>query len=167
MNMQTYLSTINATANPRFSFPLGESTLLGGCGTGKSRMLQAINLLIQQRTHGSARPQQLQVAGATRLCELCLSDSARDAELLRRQKTYQYLGIDDLGIEQTYVKRWGTDLSPILDTLYARYNHRLTTIITSNDSPDMLRVKYGERMYDRFCEQYDRIVFAFPSFRQQ
>jgi hypothetical protein len=29
-----------------------------------------------------------------------------------------------------------------------------------------IREKYGERIYDRFCEQYDRINLNFQSFRQ-
>jgi DNA replication protein DnaC len=143
----------------------GKSGLLltGGVGTGKTKLMLAVGLLIRYYT---GELQSLKVFAAPRICDLARSKIDTEAETAARLKTYRYVGIDDLGTEPITVKNWGTELSPVVDTLYARYDAKLATIITTNDSMETLRSKYGDRIYDRICEQYDRITFNFKSFRR-
>jgi DNA replication protein DnaC len=108
----------------------------------------------------------MKIFSAPAICELPLSKNEDDLTTLARLKTYRYLGIDDLGTEPVTVKSWGTELSPVIDALYARYDKRMVTVITTNDSLEKLKSKYGDRIHDRLCEQYDRIAFNFNSFRQ-
>lgn len=140
--------------------------LTGKCGTGKSVLLRSFSLLF---SYCSGERINMKIITAGDICELTRKKDPTDEEieLLRRLKTYSYLGIDDLGTETLTVKSWGTELSPILDILFSRYENRKTTIITTNDSLEVLGKKYGERIYDRMCEQYDRISFDFKSFRQK
>jgi DNA replication protein DnaC len=138
--------------------------LMGRCGTGKSIMLSSVALLVRYHTNAQVN---MGVSGASEVCEWCRSDN-EDAQLKFKQlKTFRYVGIDDLGTEPVTVKSWGTEVSPILDVLYHRYNERKVTAITTNDSLEVLQKKYGQRMYDRFCEVYDRVIFDFDSFRQR
>ena len=137
--------------------------LTGAVGTGKSKLLQAISTLITYYTSGR---QCVKIFSAPAICELSRSGNDDDVEYYRRLKTYDQLGIDDLGTEPVTVKNWGTELSPIIDILYARYDSGKVTIITTNDGIEKLKEKYGERIHDRLCEQYDRITFNFKSFRQ-
>jgi DNA replication protein DnaC len=141
----------------------GKSGLLltGAVGTGKSKLLLAVQRLI---SYYSGDCNDLKIFSAPGICEL--SRAGDDVTTFSRLKTYWYLGIDDLGTEPATVKSWGTELSPIIDTLYARYDKQMLTVITTNDSLDTLKDKYGERIHDRLCEQYDRITFNFKSFRQ-
>jgi DNA replication protein DnaC len=142
----------------------GKSGLLltGGVGTGKTKLMRAIDLLIRSY----AARQSLRIFSAPEICRLALSNDARDVETVARLGTYLYAGIDDLGTEPVTVKSWGTELSPVIDALYARYDAGLATVITTNDDMKTLRSKYGERIYDRICGQYDRIAFNFKSFRR-
>jgi DNA replication protein DnaC len=143
----------------------GKSGLLltGSVGTGKSKLLQAIQMLTIYYTAGR---QGIKIFSAPEICELARSGNDDDMEYYRRLKTYDQLGIDDLGAEPVTVKSWGTELSPVIDILYARYDSGKVTIITTNDGIEKLKEKYGERIHDRLCEQYDRITFNFKSFRQ-
>jgi len=141
--------------------------LHGKVGTGKSIMLQAIAMLID--VYNQQYPENkrigMQVSAASEVCEAAASKNEDDQVLVRRLKNCSYAGIDDLGTEALTVKSWGTELSPILDILYSRYDNQKLTVITTNDSMEGLRKKYGERIYDRFCEMYDRVTFDFESFR--
>jgi DNA replication protein DnaC len=137
--------------------------LTGKVGTGKSRLMYALSELIKFYTNGV---QSVKTFSAPRICELPLSANEDEKETFSRLKTYRYLGIDDLGTEPSTVKSWGTELTPLTDILYERYDKCMVTIITSNDNIEIIGKKYGERIYDRLCEQYDRITFDFKSFRQ-
>jgi DNA replication protein DnaC len=143
----------------------GKSGLLltGGVGTGKTKLMMAFNLLFRYYT---GDVQSLKIFSAQKICDMARSKIAAELDTVAKLKTYRYAGIDDLGAEPVTVKDFGTDLSPVIDILYARYDQGLTTLITTNDSPDAIRTKYGERIYDRIIEQYDIIVFNFKSFRQ-
>lgn len=76
------------------------------------------------------------------------------------------LAIDDFGIEPVYINVFGTDISPISELLYHRYQNRLTTIITTNLAVDEIRKRYGDRIADRFNEMMHPVLFANGSYRQ-
>jgi DNA replication protein DnaC len=143
----------------------GKSGLLltGGVGTGKSRLMLAINYLIRYYTGDLQR---LKMFSAPKICDLARSKIDTEVETAAKLKTCRYVGIDDLGTEPIVIKNWGTELSPVIDILYARYDAGLATVITTNDGMDTIRSKYGERIHDRICEMYERIVFNFKSFRR-
>jgi DNA replication protein DnaC len=158
---------LKATAN---WLKKGKSGLLltGSVGTGKTKLMQAISLLIGYYTFDETNDesrQGLKIYSAPKICELASSNEERESVITARIKTLRYVGIDDLGTEPLTVKNWGTELSPVINTLYERYDKQLVTVITTNDGLETLRKKYGERIHDRICEQYDRITFNFKSFR--
>ena len=76
------------------------------------------------------------------------------------------LAIDDFGIEPVYINVFGTDISPISELLYHRYQNRLTTIITTNLAVEDIRKRYGDRIADRFNEMMHCVLFANQSYRQ-
>ena len=76
------------------------------------------------------------------------------------------LAIDDFGIEPVYINVYGTDISPISELLYHRYQNRLTTIITTNLAVEDIRKRYGDRIADRFNEMMHSVLFANQSYRQ-
>lgn len=138
--------------------------LYGNCGTGKTRMIQALSYLF----HFYANERNtLRVCSATDMTELALSKNEHELLNFNMMKTANYAGIDDLGTEPENVKSWGTDKSPVADVLYHRYNGMKVTVLSTNLNMEMIRQRYGERIFDRICEQYDRISFNFQSFRQR
>jgi DNA replication protein DnaC len=97
---------------------------------------------------------------------MSVSKDEKDMNDFGMLKTAKYAGIDDLGTEPVNVKNWGTDTSPVIDVIYRRYNSMKTTVLSTNLNMEMIRKTYGERIFDRICEQYSRISFNFQSFRQ-
>jgi len=138
--------------------------LYGNCGTGKTRMMQALSYLFHFYEN---ERNTLRFFSATELTDMVLSNNELEAKQFNMMKTANYVGIDDLGTEPENVKSWGTDKSPVVDVLYHRYNGMKVTVLSTNLNMEMIRQKYGERIFDRICEQYDRISFNFKSFRQK
>jgi len=147
--------------------------LLGNCGTGKSKLMQALSLLFEYYENGRNK---LRIYSANEIVKLSLID-AKDYHAFELIKTANYVGIDDLGTEPVMVKNWGNEQSPIIEILFARYNAMKCTVLSTNltlaafinsEGETIRGIKeiYGDRIYDRICEQYDSIVFDFKSFRQ-
>ena len=59
------------------------------------------------------------------------------------------LAIDDVGVEPTEVKYYGSELRPIIDIILHRSNENKPTIIASNFGESDFLNKYGERVFDR------------------
>ena len=142
--------------------------LYGNCGTGKSKLMQALfHLLayyynraeIAKRIYKASVIAKGEHEGSVEKIYRCLSDEKFD--------TWRYLGIDDLGTEPVIVKKWGTETSPIIDILCERYDAMKVTVLSTNLNMENIREAYGERIFDRICEMYDRISFNFQSFRQK
>lgn len=74
--------------------------------------------------------------------------------------------LDDMGCEAVTAKHYGTEISPVAEILYARYDRMLPTIITSNLDDDGIVRRYGMRVADRMAELFDRIAFDTASYRQ-
>jgi len=138
--------------------------MCGNTGSGKTTVLDAlINLYSTHRfTHKGVG------VGFQRI----------EATELYQQYKYHYpefestkqcpmLAIDDLGIEPVYINVFGTDISPISELLYYRYQRQLLTVITTNLHQDEIRGRYGDRIADRFKEMMTTVVFANPSYRGQ
>ncbi len=73
--------------------------------------------------------------------------------------------IDDVGIEATKVLNYGTEISPLAEVLFHRYDRRAVTIMTTNDNFEKLSATYGERIADRIREMASRVAYKEPSYR--
>lgn len=95
------------------------------------------------------------------ICECAVSSSEEYAKI----KNIPVLVIDDLGIEPTRVVHFGTEISPIAELLYYRYEHSLMTIITTNKDFEELSEVYGDRLADRFKEVASTVGYNEKSYR--
>lgn len=136
--------------------------LYGNVGSGKTTIMDAISNLFSTKgiMHRGVN------IGFKRLesVELYQMYKFKYAEFDEIKKC-PLLAIDDFGIEPVYINVFGTDISPISELLYHRYQNRLTTIITTNLAVDEIRKRYGDRIADRFNEMMQVIVFKGPSYR--
>ena len=151
--------------------------LCGNNGTGKSKLMHALSHVIANYNGSTGKIDSIQpftIISARELARLYGSKVPDDLHRFENLKKAYVLGIDDIGDEEVTVKNYGTNKNPVIDILLYRYDMMKVTILTTNlsmDSPDKtniltIRKTYGERIYDRMCEMYDRIVFNFKSFRQ-
>lgn len=122
--------------------------ILGTPGTGKTTLLYAIREFIW-------RYNQTQPFGRVGLRihpALMIVDAfqRKDANLdLNMAVSIPVLAIDDVGVEATEIKYYGSELRPVTDIILHRSNENKPTIIVSNfGEPDFL-AKYGERVFDR------------------
>lgn len=144
--------------------------LMGTVGNGKTTTLKAIQLLVSccnQKDpvvldyHGEPANAHLYYINAMDLCALKIENP----QLFRRYKECGLLAIDDLGTEPTETIHYGNVQTPLTEVLYARYEMRLVTILTTNLLPKDVSLRYGERISDRFKETMTRVVFPDKSFR--
>lgn len=137
--------------------------LYGNVGSGKTTIMDAISNLFSCKNiqHKGVN------IGFKRLesVELYQMYKYRYNEFEEVKKS-PLLAIDDFGIEPVYINVFGTDISPISELLYHRYQNRLTTIITTNLAVDEIRKRYGDRIADRFNEMMHPVLFANGSYRQ-
>ena len=137
--------------------------LYGNVGSGKTTVMDAISNLFSTKNiqHRGVN------IGFKRLesVELYQMYKFKYAEFDEIKKC-PLLAIDDFGIEPVYINVFGTDISPISELLYHRYQNRLTTIITTNLAVDEIRKRYGDRIADRFNEMMHPVLFANDSYRQ-
>ena len=91
-----------------------------------------------------------------------------EMEILQPLLTAQLLVLDDVGKEKT--SEWVEETMTFI--VNTRYNHRLTTVFTSNyeDNPDIealdsLRVRVGSRMYSRIHEMCDFVEYGGADYR--
>ncbi|MFS0489932.1 hypothetical protein [Leadbetterella byssophila] len=95
---------------------------------------------------------------------------ASTADYYRQSKLALY--VDDMGTEETEVKSYGNTnnvIQMIIEHRYEkmRYQQGLNLILSTNDSAETIRKKYGERAYDRLKEIATFYVMPdHPSLRQ-
>ena len=125
--------------------------LCGVVGCGKTTLMQAIGLVVNDYCS---------MAGSE-----YIFSSMTAKEMVRGGSVYKYdhviQGIDDLGTEPVEWVEYGNVLTPLIDTLYWRYEQRMKTIVTTNLKPEEIKERYGKRIADRFAEEY--IITAFPN----
>lgn len=80
-------------------------------------------------------------------------------------KSCRFLIVDDMGIEPTVVKNFGTEITPVTDLIYHRYDRKAMTIITSNLDDSSIKERYGERVADRLKEIFERLKYDNESYR--
>ena len=133
---------------------------IGGVGNGKTTLLRALQRgywwMMQDESCDYQTEYRLDIVNAKQL-----SDT---------NKTWQKLGIDELGIEPVEVQNYGNITTPSSDVLTYRYDRRLPTFVTTNlaqrpDDGETLRQRYGDRLADRFNEMFYVILFSNQSYR--
>ena len=82
-------------------------------------------------------------------------------------KRVQILLIDDVGIEPIKVLHYGTEINPMRELLFYRYDRKAMTIMTTNNNSEELAEIYEERIADRLCELASRVAYQGGSFRGQ
>ena len=134
--------------------------MIGGVGSGKTTMLRALQRgywwMMQDESCDFQREYRLDIVNAKQLNDT--------------NKTWQKLGIDELGIEPIEVQQYGNITTPSSDVLTYRYDRRLPTFVTTNLAQDKrdgetLRDRYGDRLADRFNEMFYVIGFYNKSYR--
>lgn len=80
-------------------------------------------------------------------------------------KACRFLIIDDMGIEPSVVKNFGTEITPITDIIFNRYDRMAMTIITSNLDDHLIKERYSERISDRLIETFERLKYDNKSYR--
>ena len=133
---------------------------IGGVGNGKTTLLRALQRgywwMMQDESCDYQTEYRLDIVNAK--------------ELGDTNKTWQKLGIDELGIEPIEVQQYGNITTPSSDVLTYRYDRRLPTFVTTNlaqrpDDGETLRQRYGDRLADRFNEMFYVILFSNQSYR--
>lgn len=148
--------------------PIGKPGLLlcGLYGNGKTTLARAIQHFVQWVTEaelGYDGREQVYFHTSKQILRSFMEKYDEYEVLLKRRM----LIIDDLGEEPKEVMKYGRIETPIIDLINERYEKRQFTIITTNLNTDEINAKYGKRIYDRFCEILDSIVFTNDSYRQR
>lgn len=134
-----------------FTSPQRGLLLFGSVGNGKTTMLKAINWLFR--------------GGAVVLSAKAIYEYYKENERLQNNFGSKILLIDDLGTEPERCLIYGEDHHPLSDMLMRRYENNATTIIATNLSGDDIRLRYGDRVYDRILEMFFSILYTSPSYR--
>jgi len=132
--------------------------LYGTIGSGKTTLFNSI-IKYLAITEPSMK---IRVYSAIALTK-CFIDKDKAEEI----KNTGALFIDDFGEESVTVKDYGNEISPLIETLYHRYEKRMFTVMTTNKTEDEVKEVYGERIADRFEEMFDRIFFNNESYRRK
>lgn len=139
--------------------------LCGLCGNGKTTLAKAIKLVIEKISEselGVNNGKHVRYISAKKICDFI---SRGDYDSSQRVFDEEILIIDDLGSEPAEVMSYGMIHTPLVDIICHRYDRQLMTIITSNKEAEEIRTLYGERIYDRFKEMLQPIIFTNPSYR--
>lgn len=143
--------------------------LCGGVGNGKSTVLRALGELAVQWTNSWGGWALVSAKDVVRFGKAYASPNDMnflDADRFRQAKTIKVLGIDDMGEEPQSVLSYGDTITPMSDLISERYNHMLTTLVSSNMAAKEVGNYYGERIHDRMKEMMKVIEFRNePSFR--
>ena len=133
---------------------------IGGVGNGKTTLMRALQRgywwMMQDESYDYQREYRLDIVNAK--------------DLNCSNKTWQKLGIDDLGTEPVEVQQYGNICTPSIDVLTYRYDRHLPTFVTTNLAQDQhdgetLRQRYGGRIADRCNEMFHVIGFYNQSYR--
>ena len=156
--------------------------LYGGVGNGKTTMARAITLLSRSlrsayeeasRTERDTKKADALFIRATGI-RVPVIRTAQDIASLAgsRREEYEatvrrgFLIVDDLGCEPAVVKNYGTEVTPVTDLIYKRYDEMSPTVVTTNLTKSAIREIYGDRVADRFNETFETIGYQERSYRK-
>lgn len=139
----------------------------GKCGNGKTTLARAIMGLVNYTDPRNSYGDRISMymVNAKDVVEQSKGHDEKQRQLYKNHCTTDMLAIDDLGTEPTEVLQFGNISNPITDLLSIRYDKQLFTVITTNLTPEQLKEKYGERVYDRLKEMACVLAFKNNSFR--
>lgn len=162
--------------------------LYGGVGNGKTTMVGAMasaidcirdtardlekqfgyNLTPEEKQQRAALIRFINLPSPRIVTAQKLATMAKDDEAgFEKLAGAKLLIIDDLGCEPVSVKNYGTEITPVTDIIYRRYEAMATTVITTNLDRKDIRSLYGLRVADRIEEAYDCIAFTTDSYRKR
>lgn len=158
--------------------------LYGGVGNGKTTMAQAIASTIDSIRDSAEEvakknnytfkddSEKTDIIRLRRLPTVRITTAQKiafyaknDEEKFDALVDAKFLIIDDLGCEPVAVKNFGTEITPITDVIYRRYELLRNTVITTNLDKNDIRNLYGQRVIDRMEETFDSIAFNTESYR--
>lgn len=132
--------------------PAGPSLLvLGPVGTGKTHVVFAA--LRRYVDNGGTTPIKI-ITAADMYAELRPRPGVDSEEVFTSYATVPLLFIDDLGAAKS--SEWTEEINYRL--VNYRYNHQLSSVITSNVPARQLGAGLGERVASRLIEMCDRVV---------
>lgn len=139
--------------------------LLGGCGTGKTTMLQTLHhlLSIEEFRCWQNPCVNTYCSFYTALQVAKLANDDEDFSYLCKRPI---LFIDDLGCEPVDVRNYGNSITPFVELLYYRYDNWLPMVISSNLTAKELAERYGERVAERMREMFLLVPMTGESFRK-
>lgn len=156
--------------------------LYGGVGNGKTTMARAVVLLssslrsayeeVSRNERDTKTSDALYIkASAIRVPAIYTAQDIANLAGSRRAEyeaivARSFLIIDDLGCEPAVVKNYGTELTPITDLIYKRYDAMSPTVVTTNLTKAAIREIYGDRVADRFNEVFETIGYQEKSYRR-
>lgn len=150
----------------------------GTCGNGKTTLLYAFQRVVnylEDRHHFSFLDSEnypfkasIEIFRAKEIAQI-----SRDQKQFKALVQRPMLAIDDLGTEPAEVFDYQNIQTPLVDLIDYRYNHQLFTFITTNlvakqknEDDVTIRMKYKDRIADRFNEMLHVIVFNDISYRK-
>jgi DNA replication protein DnaC len=140
--------------------PTGNLLMYGKCGTGKTHMAVAVT---KELLLASRKVLFTSMADLTFEIKKAFRDKAENTEeeLIARYLEYEYLVLDDFGIEKT--TEWVQQTANYL--ICKRDNNNMPTIVTSNLSPADIGKVYGDRVASRLIGDYGAIHCTGPDYR--
>lgn len=137
--------------------------LYGYTGNGKTTTLKAMSRVIHLCQRALLCPMQFGTLGIFDAGDIIRIASGAEWDSF---KNSPLLAIDDFGKESTEVNNYGNISSPMIELLEYRYRKQLYTVISSNMDTKDIRIKYGQRIADRFNEMLDVVNFKGNTFRR-
>lgn len=141
--------------------------LYGSVGNGKTTMGKAVMTVLREFKSSENNAYYITASNLVRLKYDADFASTFAISSYNDYLSCDILLLDELGSESESVKNYGNTETPIHDLLIYRYEHNKPTIITSNLDDNGLLLKYGERIYDRISEQFDKIEYTEESYRKR
>lgn len=131
--------------------------MCGRCGNGKTTMLYAIRAMVRFLNDiGMFETKNVGIVVKDAKEINAISRNMSDFSTLKKT---ELLAVEDMGKESTEIIEFGNVTNPVNDLIEHRYNNQLFTLITTNLTPEEIKIKYGARIADRFREMLEIVVF--------